>query len=415
MRKRKLVTIVLATVATMATATVAADTKLSGDLRIFFDISDPKPRAAIEGMIAEFQGLYPNLNIETTVIDREAYKTQIRNFLTANAPDVASWYAGNRMLPFVEPGLFEDVSDLWDGDLGEKLASARTSMTIDGKQWGIPYSYYQWGIYYRADIFEELSLSKPATFDEMKSNCQTILNSGRKCYAIGTKALWPTGGWFDYLNMRTNGYEFHMNLTAGRIKWTDERVQETFANWRELVDMGAFIDNHTAYDWQDAVPFVANGDAVSYLIGNFAVGTILDAGLTSDQLDFYQFPLITEGIPMAEDAPTDTLHIPTKAKNKDNARAFLRFFASANVQTKISAQLGQLPVNNQSSVNTDDKFISQGFKMLNGAYALAQFFDRDAPAEMAKIAMDGFQEFMVRPDNLDAILARLETARQRIY
>ena len=25
-------------------------------------------------------------------------------------------------------------------------------MTMDGKQWGVPYTYYQWGIYYRKDI-----------------------------------------------------------------------------------------------------------------------------------------------------------------------------------------------------------------------------------------------------------------------
>jgi multiple sugar transport system substrate-binding protein len=58
----------------------------------------------------------------------------------------------------------------------------------------------------------------------------------------------------------------------------------------------------------------------------------------------------------------------------------------------------------------------QGFEMLSTADGgIAQFFDRDAPAEMAKVGMEGFQEFMVRPENLDKILERLEKARQRIY
>ena len=64
---------------------------LTGDLKIFLDTSNPAPRATMEAMSARFQALHPDLNIETTVIDREAYKTQIRNFLTANAPDVATW------------------------------------------------------------------------------------------------------------------------------------------------------------------------------------------------------------------------------------------------------------------------------------------------------------------------------------
>jgi multiple sugar transport system substrate-binding protein len=34
---------------------------------------------------------------------------------------------------------------------------------------------------------------------------------------------------------------------------------------------------------------------------------------------------------------------------------------------------------------------------------------------MAKLGMEGFQEFMVLPENLDDILERLEAARERIY
>ncbi len=408
---RRLVT--LAVASSLASTAVAQN--LSGDLVIFLDTSNPAPRATFEAMIADFQALNPDLSIETTIIDREAYKTQIRNFLTANPPDVATWYAGNRMQPYVEPGLFEDVSDLWEGELSEQMASAKASMTLDGKQWGVPYSYYQWGVYYRADIYQELGLSEPTNFAEMKANCQAILDSGRKCYTIGTKFLWTAAGWFDYLNLRTNGYEFHMDLTAGRVSWEDPRVRQTFANWQELIDMGAFIDNHTAYSWQEAIPFIVDGSAAAYLMGNFAVAAILDAGLDESQLDFYQFPVITEGIPLAEEAPTDTLHIPANAANKDNARAFLRYVTSAEVQTEINAALGQLPVNNQSSVDTSDKFVVQGFEMLNNAYALAQFFDRDVTGEMANLGMQAFQEFMVRPNQLDAILSRLETARQRIY
>ena len=181
-----------------------------------------------------------------------------------------------------------------------------------------------------------------------------------------------------------------MDLTAGRVSWEDPRVRQTFANWQELIDMGAFIDNHTAYSWQEAIPFIVDGSAAAYLMGNFAVAAILDAGLDESQLDFYQFPVITEGIPLAEEAPTDTLHIPANAANKDNARAFLRYVTSAEVQTEINAALGQLPVNNQSSVDTSDKFVVQGFEMLNNAYAQAQLFDRDVTGEMANLRMQAF-------------------------
>jgi multiple sugar transport system substrate-binding protein len=396
----------------------AAQDSLSGTLKIFSDMSNPAPRAVMEGMVERFGAMHPDLEIELTVIDREAYKTQIRNFLTANAPDVANWYAGNRMAPYVNAGLFEDVSDLWDGQIGEELASTKGAMTLDGKQWGVPYTYYQWGVYYRKDIYDRLGLSEPQTFEQMKANCQALLDDGVKCYTIGTKFLWTAAGWFDYLNMRTNGYDFHMALTAGEVEWTDERVKTTFANWRELIDMGAFIDNHTAYSWQEALPFMAQGDAAAYLMGNFAVAPLRDAGLDDSKLDYYQFPAINPEVALGEDAPTDTFHIPAQAQNKEAAREFLRFVVSAENQTTINAgdALGQLPVNANSSVD-DDKFLKEGFDVLSNRApgGIAQFFDRDAPAEMAKLAMEGFQEFMVLPDNLDRILDRLEAGRQRIY
>lgn len=51
----------------------------------------------------------------------------------------------------------------------------------------------------------------------------------------------------------------------------------------------------------------------------------------------------------------------------------------------------------------------------NSPGGVAQFFDRDYPAEMAKAGMEGFQEFMVKPENLDQILAKLERTRARVY
>ncbi|NCO21631.1 MAG: carbohydrate ABC transporter substrate-binding protein, partial [Rhodobacterales bacterium] len=292
------------------------------------------------------------------------------------------------------------------------------ALTIDGKQYGVPYTYYQWGVYYRKDLYDQFGLTEPADWETFKANCQTLLDNNIKCFTIGTKFLWTAGGWFDYLNMRTNGYDFHAALTNGEVAWTDDRVKATFANWRELIDMGAFIDNHTAYSWQEALPFMTGGQAAAYLMGNFAVAPLREGGLDDDKLDFYQFPAINPDVALAEDAPTDTFHIPSAAKNKDAAREFLRFVVSAENQTLINGgdALGQLPVNSNSSVD-DDKFLKQGFAMLssNSPGGVAQFFDRDAPAEMAKVAMEGFQEFMVRPDNIDQILDRLERARSRIY
>jgi multiple sugar transport system substrate-binding protein len=383
------------------------------ELKYFADF-DPIPLAAFEAMIADFEAANPEIDVVLQNFDHEGYKTAIRNFLTTDSPDLANWYAGNRMAPFVTSGQFQDVSDVWEANgLSDSLASAKASMTIDGKQWGVPYTYYQWGIYYNRDVYKAAGVEVPKTWDEFVANCEKFKAASIDCLTTGTSALWPGAGIFDYINMRTNGYEFHMDLTAGKVAWTDDKVKAAFA---ELAKVQPYITaNHAAIDWQDAAALLVQGKAANYVMGNFAVGVFKEGGMTNESLGFMVFPEITPGIPRAEEAPTDTIHITAGAKNVPDAKTFLAYVANADVQTKLNAALGQLPTNKNSTVPADDPFLVAGFETLSTAYALAQFFDRDAPAEMAKAGMEGFQEFMVKPERLDAILERLEKVRATAY
>jgi multiple sugar transport system substrate-binding protein len=399
---------------TAAVFGLAAGFVSAGELVINTDASDPAPKAAFQAVVDGFMKANPDVKVKINTFDHEGYKTSIRNFLSANPPDVVNWYAGNRMAPFVKANLFEDVSDVWaKNGLNEKLKSTVSSMTIDGKKWGVPYTYYQWGIYYNKGVFAKQGVAVPKTWEELLAASAKFKAANIAPFAIGTKALWPTGGWFDYMNLRVNGYAFHMELTNGKVPYTDKRVAAVFDKWDQLTKSGYYIADHASYDWQDALPALVKGEAAMYLIGNFAVEPLKKAGMTNDTLGFFQFPKINN-VPMAEDAPTDTVHIPAKAKNKVDAKRFLAYIASAEVQTSMNQTLGQLPVNNEAKVG-DDPFIQAGFKMLSSAAGLGQFYDRDATAEMAKAGMEGFQRYMVKPEQRDEILKQLESVRQRAY
>lgn len=404
-----------AAAATLAASTILAGSAMAADLVINFDDLNPGPKKGFEDAVAQFQAENPDINVITNINDREAHKTAIRNFLTADAPDVTSWYPGNRMAPFVDAGLFQPVDDVWEANgFKEDLAAIMPTMSRDGKIWGVPYSYYQWGIYYRKDIFDLLKLEEPQTWDELLAACGTMKSNGVTPFTIGTKYLWTAAGVFDYINLRTNGYDVHNDLTAGKIKYTDPRIKATFQNWETLINECGFVDNHASMSWQDAIAPFANGDAAMYVMGNFSVDGYKNAGLTEDQIDFMPFPTINADVAPAEEAPADAFFIPANAKNVEDAKKFLAFVARPDVQSKWNETIGQLPINSKASIS-DDKFIQEGFALLNGASGLAQFYDRDAPAAMAKAGMEGFQEFMLDTSKMDAILQRLDGVQDEVY
>jgi multiple sugar transport system substrate-binding protein len=380
---------------------------------------DPIPLAAAEALIADFEAANPEIDVQLTNFDHEAYKNAIRNFLTADAPDLANWYAANRMRPFVEAGLFADISDVWaNNGLMDSLASSVLSSTIDGKQYAIPYTYYQWGIYYNRDAYAAAGVDVPGpegvSWDQFLANCEKFKAAGIDCVTTGSSALWPVAGIFDYVSMRTNGYQFHSDLAAGKVSWTSPEVGAVFDNLGKLQPY--VTANHAAIDWQDAAALLVQGKAANYVMGNFAVGVFKEGGMTNDNLGFMVFPEITAGIARSEEAPTDTIHLTSGAKNPEDAKTFLAYMASADAQTKWNGAVGQLPTNSGASVDAADPFLTAGFQALSTATGgIAQFWDRDADAEYAKVGMEGFQQFLVQPEQREAILARLEQARTRLY
>lgn len=374
--------------------------------------ADPVPKEAFAELIKLFEKENPEIKVKQTVYDMEAYKTVLRNWLVTSPPDLVNWYAGNRMKQFVSRDLFEDLSDIWkEQGLLESMSSSKSAMTIDGRQWGVPFTYYQWGIYYRKDLFAKFSIQEPKTWQDFLLACETLKKNGVTPITIGTKFLWPAAGWFDYLNLRVNGLAFHMDLMAGKVPYTDARVKEVFAYWNQLIEPGYFLKNHATYSWQEGASFLINGQSAMYLMGNFISQHFKGK---KESMGFFPFPQIKDGIVRAEDAPLDTFHIPKRAKNKADAKKFLSFIARKDIQERLNIKLRQIPPH-QDAKTSNDPFLMEGLELLKGAEGTAQFYDRDTSPSMAKEGMKGFQEFMVKPERIERILKRLERSRKRVF
>jgi len=391
----------------------AANAVQAGTLVVNANASDPAPRAAWQAVVDRFAKESPDVKVELNIYDHESYKKAIRNWLTGSPPDVVFWFAGERMRQLSQPRLLEDVSDLFTAEASAAFHPSAIGLVSDrGRQYGVPYTFYQIGLYYRRDILQSAGIAEPLTWSDLLQACEKLAQRGIEPVAIGTRDLWPAAAWFDYLDLRINGLAFHMALMDGRVPYTDPRVRAVLAAWNELLARNCFSTNHASASWQESQALLYQGKSAMMLIGNYIVPNFPAA--VRDRMEFVRFPVVNPAVPPFEEAPMNTLHIPLRASNKSDARRFLAFVMRADVQEEINRATLTIPVNTRAAV-ADDRFLVEGRELLRNAAGLSQFFDRDTSEDLAVIAMKGFQEFMLHPQRADAVLAAIERARLRIY
>ncbi len=379
--------------------------------------SDPEPKRVEADLMNMFQEENPGIDVIHSTVAHEDFKQAIRAYLTSsNPPDVLTWFAGNRARFFIDKGLILDISDVWEeaGWNDSYSKGFQALSTVDGKQYFLPGNWYWWAVYYSKSTFEKYDIDPPETWDEFLAVCKKLKDNGLAPITIGTKYRWTAAAWFDYLNMRVNGPEFHINLMLGKESYDDPRVLKVFNEyWKPLIDMGYFIEDPASYTWAEAIPFMTTGKSAMYLMGDFIRDSYPQDQV--DDLDFFRFPIIDPSVPVGEDAPTDGYFIPANVKNPENAKTLLKFFGSAETQEYIAKELKRLVTNNNVDKSVFNANQQKGIDLINGADYVAQFYDRDTTPEMADKGMNGFMEFWSDTSKAAQILKRLEGDRAELF
>lgn len=378
--------------------------------------SDPEPRRVDEMLVEMFNEQNPDTPLDYSVVQHEDFKQAIRAYLVADpAPDVMTWFAGNRARFFIDKGLIMDISDVWEAEgWTEDYPKGFMAMSsVDGKQYFLPSSWYWWAIFYRKSVFEENGITPPETWDELLTTCDTLSENGVIPITIGTKFRWTAAAWFDYINMRLNGPEFHLDLMLGKESYDDPRVLAVFEKWNELFEHNCFIDDAAAYNWQEALDPFNQGDAAMYLMGQFIMDSVAEE--VRDDVDFFRFPIIDPDMPIGEDAPTDGYFIAAQAKNPEGAKKFLAFMGGVEAQTIMVEELGRLPVHSGVDKDLFNPMQQKGIELIQGADLVVQFYDRDTTPEMADAGMNGMMAFWDDPEAIGDILADLEATRQEVF
>lgn len=395
---------------------VPASALAAEELEIRFMVSSGKQRSVwVEEIIKPFEMANPDITVKRREYKQEDYKAQLPGWLqTGDSGDICFWFAGRSLREFAQAGLLYPVGPWWaqHGWTAAFTEGSRSAVSMANEQYGLPMSYYQWGLYYNEQTLAAAGVQEPQTWEEFLAVAAALKDAGIAPIAMGAKNGWPAAGWFDYLNLRINGLAFHQSLLAGKIPFTDERVRAVFVQWAELAEKGYYNAEFAEQTWNEPIAALIRGKAGFYLMGNFIVSNFPDA--KREEMRFARFPIIDPAVGIFEEAPMDILIVPASAKNPKAAERFLAYMATPEVQGVLNRKTGMIAPNTEAP-RSDDRFIRAGAALLDGAEGLSQFFDRDTTPAMASAAMPIMVEFLQNPTDIDGTLAKLEAARQASF
>ncbi|MFD1937941.1 ABC transporter substrate-binding protein [Nonomuraea mangrovi] len=389
----------------------ASGSAARGTITIGSNASDEIPKKSLETVIKAFT----QADVRINTVDHNTFQENINRYLKGTPDDVFTWFAGYRMQFFAEQGLATDISDVWQ-EIGADYTPAfkAASTGSDGKQYFVPFTYYPWAVFYRKSLWEEKGYQPPKTLDELTALARKMKTDGLIPIAFADKDGWPAMGTFDILNMRTNGYDFHISLMAGKEAWTDPKVRQVFDTWRGLMEFHQ--PAALGRTWQEAGQSLAQKKTGMYLLGMFVAQQFPEAD--RDDIDFFTFPEInpqfgTDSI----DAPIDGYMISAKAKNVDGAKALLKHFAQAtsqNAATKLDP--GTLASSSKADTSGYSALQKRGAELVSQATHIAQFLDRDTRPDFASTVMiPALQRFVGKPDDIDSLLKDIEAQKANIF
>jgi multiple sugar transport system substrate-binding protein len=405
------------TEATAAPTAAESQAAATGSVTLGSNYSDAIPKGVLAGITDTFTQ-QTGITVKINTVDHGTFQDQISSYLQGTPDDVFSWFSGYRMRFFAAQGLATDISDVWAKVGGNYSDAFKVGSTgDDGKQYFIPIYNYPWAVFYRKSVFAEKGYTPPTTIDEFKALATKMQADGLIPMAFGDSDGWPAMGTFDIINLRQNGYDFHVGLMAGTEKWTDAKTKAAFQTWQELLPF--YQEGAAGRTWQDAAQALVQKKAGMYLLGMFVSQQFQEAGQADlDDLDFFPYPNFgTEfDAEKALDAPIDgfmlTANSPTLADDIDAAKAYLEYLAQPETQVAwVTQDPGNIAASKDADTSGYSPLQKKAAELIGGAQRITQFLDRDTNPNFA--GPNGMQAFLLdflqNPDqDLDAFLKKIQ-------
>ncbi|MDR6726374.1 raffinose/stachyose/melibiose transport system substrate-binding protein [Paenibacillus amylolyticus] len=210
------------------------------------------------------------------------------------------------------------------------------------------------GVVYNKQIFEELGITIPTTYEQFLAVCEKIKASGITPVFMPYKDawaanIWPAAAFADFVTK--NEPTFFDDLNSNKKKWSDIPEFKTFLEQQYEVYTKGYTNTDVLSDSYDmAVGKFLNKEVAMMFMGDWLIEGVAEQ---DPSMELGVFP-----IPSTEDASLGAsplggqLFIPKKSKHLEEAKQFLDFIASKDVAQQIVDSKGY--VSNFNDVTTPE-------------------------------------------------------------
>ena len=387
------------------------------------------PRVAVSypdrgGAAPQFMGiLVPGIKKETSlyifeeILPAESYTRLLPEKLQDPLAGDLFYTPDNNLLHYVTA---LNLSASWDSQerktIEKVLPEAMCNLSNDseGNSCYLPVTWYPWGIYYRKSVFTQLGLSVPESWEDFLNTCKVLKENDYDPIAMISQVRWPLLVWFDYLDIRINGPEFHKAFINLEIPFNDERVRNVFEVILELIEQDYMAVDYQSPDWEGQYNAVKNGKAVMVLSGNFFYDRS-DEQLKQD-LGWFSFPVVDNRTVKSEIIASSGFIISRTAPKRENIGILYEYVLSENFQDRIFDGTGLFPVNEASILKLERDDAVNGYLQIENAEILFAMTERIGHPQMLIPFKEGLSRLVAVhfKSDIDRILQDLENIRQDI-
>ncbi|HZJ08152.1 MAG TPA: extracellular solute-binding protein [Trueperaceae bacterium] len=297
---------------------------------------------AYEKFIAAFEADNTDIQVNFTPYLNTEYNTIVATALQGGGgPDIVHLRAYGGIEALAEAGLILRLDDkvpaLADFAPGILLGATNRA---DGGVYGVPFALQTVQVLYNVDMFEELGLSEPTTWDEFLAVGDALKESGVYALANGALEPWTLETLFGGVGPAFYGGDEYLEaVTGGEADFTDPRFA---AALEHMVALQPYLaENYMGVGYTDMQSLFAFEQAGMLIGGSYELGTLAQL-----------HPELTVGsFAVPGDAPGDaaisyyvdgSYGINATSPNQEAALRFIAFLATQEYGQMFTDELQQI-------------------------------------------------------------------------